>query len=50
MRKMVDVGGGAKLKIEDIRHYQRTVVALGETGRLMKSRCLVEMFEDKSGK
>jgi len=41
---------GRELSYDDIRHYQRIVVALGETGRLMKSRCLVEMFEDKSEK
>jgi len=40
---------GRALSYDDIRHYQRIVVALGETGRLMKSRCLVEMFEDKGG-
>ena len=38
---------GRELSYDDIRDYQRIVVALGETGRLMKSRCLVEMFEDK---
>ena len=38
--------GGRELSYDDIRHYQRIVVALGETGRLMNSGCLVEMFED----
>jgi len=33
--------------LQDIRHYQKVVVALGETIRLMKEACLVEMFEGK---
>ena len=36
---------GRKLSYDDIRHYQKIVVALGETIRLMGDRCLVEMFE-----
>jgi len=36
---------GRELSFADIRHYQKVVVALGETIRLMKERCLVEMFE-----
>jgi len=40
---------GRELDYNDINHYQRIVVALGETIRLMNSRCLVDMFEDTSG-
>jgi predicted helicase len=36
---------GRKLSYEDINHYQKMVVALGETIRLMGDKCLVEMFE-----
>jgi hypothetical protein len=36
---------GRKLSFDDIRHYQKVVVALGETIRLMQEPCLVEMFE-----
>ena len=36
---------GRDLSFDDIRHYQKVVAALGETIRLMKERCLVEMFE-----
>jgi len=36
---------GRRLSFDDIRHYQKVLVALGETIRLMKERCLVEMFE-----
>jgi len=36
---------GRELSYDDIRHYQKIVVALGETIRLMKEQCLVEMFE-----
>jgi len=32
------------LSYEDIRHYQKIVVALGETIRLMKEPCLAEML------
>ncbi len=32
------------LSYEDISHYQKIVVALGETIRLMNERCLSEMF------
>jgi len=34
-----------KLSYEDISHYQKIVVALGETIRLMNEPCLSEMFE-----
>ena len=40
---------GRELSFDDIRHYQKVVVALGETIRLMNSGCLVDMFEDTSG-
>jgi len=33
------------LSYDDINHYQKVVVALGETIRLMKEKCLFEMFE-----
>jgi hypothetical protein len=36
---------GRKLAYDDIKHYQKVVVALGETIRLMKERSLIEMFE-----
>jgi len=36
---------GLQLSYDDIRHYQKIVVALGETIRLMNERCLSEMFE-----
>jgi hypothetical protein len=36
---------GRRLSFDDIRHYQKVVVALGETIRLMKERCLVEVFQ-----
>jgi hypothetical protein len=36
---------GRKLSFDDIRHYQKIVVALGETIRLMKESCLSEMFD-----
>jgi len=36
---------GRELSYDDIQHYQKIVVALGETVRLMKRRCLVEMFD-----
>ena len=32
------------LSYDDINHYQKVVVALGETIRLMKEKCLFEMF------
>ena len=35
---------GRKLSYEDINHYQKMVVALGETIRLMGNKCLVEML------
>ena len=35
---------GRKLSYDDISHYQKVVVALGETIRLMKEPCLTEMF------
>lgn len=38
------------LSYDDINHYQKVVVALGETIRLMKEKCLFEMFEDKGSK
>ncbi|MGA2069708.1 MAG: type ISP restriction/modification enzyme [Sedimentisphaerales bacterium] len=38
---------GRKLSYDDIRHYQKTVVALGETIRLMGDKCLFEMFEGR---
>jgi len=34
-----------KLSYEDISHYQKMVVALGETIRLMNEPCLSEMFQ-----
>ena len=36
-----------KLSYEEISHYQKIVVALGETIRLMQEPCLCEMFEGK---
>ena len=39
--------GERTLGYDDINHYQKVVVALGETIRLMKEKCLFEMFEDK---
>ncbi len=36
---------GRKLSYDDISHYQKIVVVLGETIRLMKEPCLSEMFE-----
>jgi len=38
------------LSYDDINHYQKVVVALGETIRLMKEKCLFEMFENKRSK
>jgi type I restriction-modification system DNA methylase subunit len=38
------------LRYDDINHYQKIVVALGETIRLMKEKCLFEMFENKGSK
>ena len=35
---------GRELSFDDIRHYQKIVVALGETIRLMQEPCLVEML------
>ncbi|MBN1392610.1 MAG: hypothetical protein JW947_07385 [Sedimentisphaerales bacterium] len=35
------------LSYDEINHYQKVVVALGETIRLMKEKCLFEMFEIK---
>jgi type I restriction-modification system DNA methylase subunit len=35
------------LSYDDINHYQKVIVALGETIRLMKEKCLFEMFENK---
>jgi len=35
------------LSYDDINHYQKVVVALGETIQLMKEKCLFEMFENK---
>ena len=35
---------GRKLSYEDISLYQKITVALGETIRLMKEKCLTEMF------
>ena len=43
--KWVKDRGGRELSYDDIRDYQKIVVALGETGRLMKRGCLVEMFD-----
>jgi len=34
------------LSYEDISHYQKMVVALGETIRLMNEPCLSEMFQE----
>ena len=34
-----------ELCYEDISHYEKIVVALGETIRLMNESCLSEMFE-----
>jgi predicted helicase len=39
---------GRELSFDDIRHYQKVVVALGETIRLMEEPCLVEMFEGEN--
>jgi len=39
---------GRELSYEDKKHYQKIVVALGETMRLMKEPCLSEMFEKKA--
>jgi len=36
---------GRKLSYDDISHYQKIVMVLGETIRLMKEPCLAEMFE-----
>ena len=36
---------GRELSFDDVRHYQKAVVAIGDPMRLMKERCLVEMFE-----
>ena len=45
VRKVAEGSGGRKLEFDDIRHYQKVVAALGETIRLSKERCLVEMVE-----
>ncbi|MBN2594160.1 MAG: N-6 DNA methylase [Sedimentisphaerales bacterium] len=37
-----------ELSYDDINHYQKIVVALGETIRLMKEPCLSEMFKKKT--
>jgi predicted helicase len=37
---------GRTLSYEDISHYQKIVVALGETIRLMNEPCLSEMFQE----
>lgn len=37
---------GRELSYDDIRHYQKITVALGETIRLMQEKCLFEMFND----
>jgi hypothetical protein len=36
---------GRELSYDDVKHYQKIVVALGETIRLMNEHCLSEMFE-----
>ncbi len=36
---------GRELSYDDIRHYQKVVVALAETIRLMHEPCLSEMFD-----
>jgi len=36
---------GRKLDYDDINHYQKVVVALAETIKLMGAKCLAEMFE-----
>ncbi|MBL7188609.1 MAG: N-6 DNA methylase [Phycisphaerae bacterium] len=36
---------GRELSYDDIRHYQKVVVAIGETIRLMNEPCLSAMFE-----
>ena len=41
---------GRTLSYEDIVHYQKVVVALGETIGLMGERCLAEMFEKKKNR
>jgi hypothetical protein len=38
------------LSYDDINHYQKVVVALGETIRLMKEKCLFEMFENRGSR
>ena len=40
---------GRELAYDDKRNYQKIVLALGETIRLMKEPSLSEMFEKKSG-
>ncbi len=40
---------GRELSYDDIRHYQKIVLVLGETIRLMKEHCLLEMFGKNSG-
>jgi len=35
---------GRELSYDDIRHYQKVIVALSETIRLMEEKCLSEMF------
>jgi len=40
---------GRKLAYDDKRHYQKIVLALGETIRMMKEHCLLEMFGKNSG-
>jgi predicted helicase len=41
---------GRELSYDDKRHYQKITVALGETIKLMKEKCLFEMFENKGSK
>jgi len=40
---------GRELAYDDIKHYQKIVLALGETIQLMKEHCLSEMFGKNSG-
>ena len=41
---------GRELSYDDINHYQKIVVAIEETIRLMKEPCLSELFEVKKSK
>lgn len=48
MANWVGFGCETKVFLDDIGHYQKVVVALAETIRLMEEPCLVEMFEGKN--